>query len=151
LVAEKICENGFATLSSVDGGYFGKGIYFTSHILYTLPYIANRKIPAVILSWVIPGNVYPVIEAHDGTDTLLGTALKSGHSAHYVLTNQKGECLVRKENEYYDELVVSQESQITPAYIFQIGKTNFKQLWKDWNRVIPDPVPGRETFNKYTF
>lgn len=42
MVAEKICENGFAALSSLDAGYYGKGIYFTSSVLYTLPYMASR-------------------------------------------------------------------------------------------------------------
>jgi len=44
-LAEKICETGFATLSSLDAGYFGKGIYFTSDSIYTLPYISQKKKP----------------------------------------------------------------------------------------------------------
>jgi len=67
MIAEKICETGFAALSSLDAGFFGKGIYFTSFSMYTLPYISSRKIPAIILSWVLPGHVYPVTEDHQGS------------------------------------------------------------------------------------
>lgn len=38
----------------------------------------GSKQPVILLSWAIPGNVYPVIENHNGPASLLGTALKSG-------------------------------------------------------------------------
>jgi hypothetical protein len=34
----KICGTGFANLSSLDDGFYGKGIYFTTYALYALPY-----------------------------------------------------------------------------------------------------------------
>jgi len=105
LVAEKICESGFAALSSLDAGYFGKGIYFTSSFLYTVPYCCQRKSPAVILSWVVPGNCYPVIEDHTGPTSLMGAALKPGYSSHYVITSRSGASLHRPQSEYFDELV----------------------------------------------
>lgn len=63
--------------------------------------------PALILSWVIPGNIYPVTEDHRGPKSLLGTAMKSGYSSHYALTTKDGHCCPKKLNvgEYYDELV----------------------------------------------
>lgn len=103
-----------------DAGYYGKGIYFTPDGLYTLPYIAPSRNPALILSWVTPGNVYPctgklrpcpptfpshifcgssplaiflnfLLEYHlDPAVTLIGTAVKAGYGSHFVVTNKKG-------------------------------------------------------------
>jgi hypothetical protein len=53
------------------------GIYFTTYALYAYPYFSTKEDPgkssqgknhitklaiAIIISWIIPGNVYPVIE-----------------------------------------------------------------------------------------
>jgi len=54
---ESICSNGLKTVGGTDPGYFGKGIYFTSNIEYSKKYGKN-----LLISWVIAGNVYPVIE-----------------------------------------------------------------------------------------
>lgn len=134
MIAEKICENGFAALSSLDAGYFGQGIYFTSYFLYTSPYICRRKSPSIILSWVIPGNIYPVIEDHRAIDSLLGAAIKPGYSSHYVITNKSGEALQAPQNHFYDELVVGQESQITPAFIFEIEIDSIKKIQQEWSK-----------------
>lgn len=114
-VAEKIAQTGFANLSSLDAGYYGKGIYFTGHAMYTLPYIQNRT-PALILSWITPGNVYPVLESHDTPGvSLLGAALRSGYNSHFVTTTQNGLIYNWKYSEApkYDEYIVPQESQVS--------------------------------------
>lgn len=139
----------FLALSSLDAGYFGKGIYFTSFPFYTLPYISSRRIPAIILSWVLPGkaplpfdqtvfrfskkppkhqtqkpknckpvsvvsnlvglgHVYPVIEDHQGQDSLIGAAIKPGYNAHFIVTDKSGVCLqkeVRVTNPYELEVL----------------------------------------------
>jgi len=133
-IAEKICETGFAALSSLDAGYFGKGIYFTSFALYALPYISSKHSPAIIVSYVLPGNVYPVTEGHKGPTKLLGGPIKNGYSSHYVCTNRMGDCLEDPSSEFYDEFVIPQESQITPAFIFHIGPANFMDLAQYWQR-----------------
>jgi hypothetical protein len=61
-VAEKIAETGFAALSSLDAGYYGKGIYFTSYAVYAISYCCSQSHPALVLSWIFPGNVYAVVE-----------------------------------------------------------------------------------------
>lgn len=33
-IAQKISETGFAALSSIDAGFYGKGIYFTTSAMY---------------------------------------------------------------------------------------------------------------------
>lgn len=89
-IAWKVCATGFANLSSLvrlksclsltwfqDDGFFGKGIYFTTYALYALPYFSTKSDPAVILSFVLPGCSFPVIEHTEGKDSLVG----------YVVTN----------------------------------------------------------------
>lgn len=84
-IARKICTTGFANLSTLvcsinssylkppqDDGYYGKGIYFSSYALYTFPYFKSKEQPAIILSWVVPGNVYPVTENPFTTKSILG-------------------------------------------------------------------------------
>lgn len=66
---------GFAVLNTVDVGYYGKGIYFTSNAMYGLQY-AKPSEPVLLICWILPGNVYPVIERHDAPPgkTLMGYA-----------------------------------------------------------------------------
>ena len=99
---------------TIDGGYFGKGLYFTQFMSYGDQYSKYRQrakklksgLP-LILSWVIMGihysqisflnlilnlgNPYPVIE-HPSTlnpNSLLGKPCKAGYDSHYVLVKQK--------------------------------------------------------------
>lgn len=68
-VAWKICDNGFANLSSLDDGWYGKGIYFTSNLRYAVYYAQTYGTPnsngeySILLSYVLLGNTYPVIES----------------------------------------------------------------------------------------
>jgi hypothetical protein len=141
LVAEKIAQTGFASLSSLDAGFFGKGIYFTTHLLYTLPYCCMKRNPAVIISYVNMGNIYPVTEDHRGERNLVGQALKSGYTSHLVLTNKKGNLYDKKEDiETCDEIVVAQESQILPAFIVRLDIGSCLHEFEKWDRVVPQPL-----------
>jgi hypothetical protein len=62
-----LLTNNQATLSTLDAGYFGRGVYFSSNILYTLPYAFSKRNPALIISYLNPGNVFPVTEDHKGS------------------------------------------------------------------------------------
>jgi len=55
--ALKISKNGFGTVSTLDEGYFGRGIYFTSSMQY-----ARKYGQVLLLTLVIPGNPFPVTE-----------------------------------------------------------------------------------------
>jgi len=137
-VAEKICETGFATLSSIDAGYFGKGIYFTPDQAYTIPYIVSRRQPTLILSWVVPGNVFPVTESHcDPAVSLLGSAIKSGYNSHWVVCRRDGMAVSTcQENDSYAEVVIPQESQIVPAFIFLLDGESVRTAKGEWMRVV---------------
>lgn len=138
-LAEKIAQTGFANLSKLDAGYFGSGIYFSTFVMYTLPYFAPKKKPSVILSYVVPGNIYPVKEHHKSPDSLLGKPLQSGYNSHYIVTTKSGTCISEeREGSTYDELVIPLEGQIVPAFIFEISNENFKDLNASWDREVEE-------------
>jgi len=118
--AWKICASGFATLSLIDAGFYGSGIYFTTSAQYTLPYFISTIDPCVIISLLIPGNAYPVIEhPQKPEESLTGRTLFRGYQSHYVRTSLNGMPITSEENEF-DEIVINQESQVCPLFIVQI-------------------------------
>jgi len=135
--AMKIASTGFAALSSLDAGYFGKGIYFSSSCLYALPYTQFGNNPSLIVALAIPGNVYPVIEHHKGTTALMGAAIKPGYNSHFVITKQDGYCVSDSSDTGCDELVVEQEAQIVPIYVVELDASTTKILTETWKRDIP--------------
>jgi len=133
-VAMSIAQKGFAALASLDEGFYGKGIYFTSYCLYTVPYITNRKQPAILISLANLGNPYPVTESHKNEVSLLGAAIKSGYQSHYVLTHKNGDVLDVEQPAHYDEVVISQESQVVPIYLLKLPSDLIKPLLKLFNK-----------------
>lgn len=132
--AEQIANTGFAALSSLDEGFFGKGIYFTTSLHYTLPYACLKKRPAVVISYVNPGNVFPVSEDHKGPKSLKGAAIKSGYNSHLVLTNKEGVIYQESRDETLcDEIVISQESQILPAFIIELEVESCMREFEKWS------------------
>eukprot|EP01127_Copromyxa_protea_P001845 TRINITY_DN11758_c0_g1_i1.p1 TRINITY_DN11758_c0_g1~~TRINITY_DN11758_c0_g1_i1.p1 ORF type:complete len:228 (+),score=28.88 TRINITY_DN11758_c0_g1_i1:48-686(+) len=136
-VAMTIASTGFAALSSLDSGWYGAGIYFTTYAMYTTPYFALRKDPAIILSFVTPGNVFPTTENHKGPNSLLGKVLNASYTAHYVGLDATGivpnysETKLEGIDFLYDEIVVSQEPQICPVYVLRICP---KMRIDNWDR-----------------
>ena len=77
--ADAICANGFASLHTLDSGYFGKGVYMTTHAEYAAEYASGEHSDppttpqpgeefVVLAAWVCPGLVYPITRGHDGID-----------------------------------------------------------------------------------
>jgi len=138
-VAMAICSTGFAALSSLDAGWYGTGVYFTTYAMYSVPYFANRKDPALILAFVTPGNVFPTTESHTGPKSLLGSVLKAGYNSHYIGLKANG-CVPNYDSEeldslpfLYDEIVVGQEPQITPVYVLRIDTKNMSTMAANWD------------------
>jgi len=123
-IAGKVAETGWANISSLDVGFFGNGIYFTQSMTYLIPSIAFRKSPAIVLSWVLPGKPYPVIEAHDSVYSLTGAAIKNGYQSHYVLTDISGKIANEDIENPYCEIVIPQEAQCLPAIIYVLEPTS---------------------------
>jgi len=61
--AFRIIKNGFGTVGSVDDGYYGRGMYFTSRLQYAARYAQITPHGKVFLiALTVPGNPYPVTE-----------------------------------------------------------------------------------------
>lgn len=141
--AECIACTGFAALSSLDDGFFGKGIYFTTSLSYTLSYACAKRRPSVIISYVHMGNPFPVTEDHKGPKSLKGRAIKAGYNSHVVLTNKRGAVYDEKDLQddvVCDEIVVAQESQILPAFIVELDIISCAKEFEKWNRSLPAPL-----------
>lgn len=128
--AWKIVENGFTTLSILDKGFYGCGMYFSTKADYLLPYLINKTSPALVVCAVCPGNIFPVVEHRSDASSLLGAPIRPGYQSHYVLTTSDGNpCRAPlMEGEYYDELVIGQEAQVVPLYIVELDAAVISQL-----------------------
>ena len=109
--AHNICRTGFASISTTDAGYFGRGIYTTTFPQYAAEYAAgvHKVTPnppnaggehVVLVAWATPGLAYPITRDHAGADCdyIPGTfasrfysnegepakALRSPFDSHYV-------------------------------------------------------------------
>eukprot|EP01126_Amoeba_proteus_P048717 TRINITY_DN5652_c0_g1_i3.p1 TRINITY_DN5652_c0_g1~~TRINITY_DN5652_c0_g1_i3.p1 ORF type:complete len:808 (+),score=144.64 TRINITY_DN5652_c0_g1_i3:2222-4645(+) len=141
-VAWQICSTGFAALSSLDAGYYGKGIYFSTYADYSVPYLTTKEKPVMIISFVLPGNIYPVTEKHCSPNALIGAAMKNGHQSHYVLTNYDGlisPVVVEQqtnvaEKDIFDEIVISQEAQILPSFVLYVDVKASRQKRRENRR-----------------
>jgi len=142
-IALKICQAGFANLSSLDDGWYGKGIYFSTSAMYCIPYFLERKNPAVLICFLCPGNPYPVTEKYRGKRSLLGKALKSKYQSHYVAVNKQG-MIVPKDDigktRIYDEIVIPQENQVIPIYVVCFTPDNSDKFKQIFQRELPDSV-----------
>ena len=81
-----IAQGGFGVVSSEDDpGWYGKGIYTTSHLKYASMYArskagATRK-PALLICAVVPGNILPVVDAK----TYHGKPVANGYQSHFTI------------------------------------------------------------------
>lgn len=143
-IAFKIAQTSFSCLSLADLGWFSKGIYFSSSVCYCLPYACGRREPAIILSYLCPGHVFPVTESHlDKKKSLLGLPVKSGYTSNYVLTKKDGHVFDGDYNDYIsgsDEIVICSESQCLPAFIIQLDPESALKEYDNWKRLLPQNV-----------
>jgi len=146
-IAWKVAEKGFVAISKLDEGFYGKGIYFTTHALYALPYFGTKAHPSILVTYVLPGEPYPVIEAHESKHSLLGKGLKGSAISHYVVTKRDGYVASPNSEVVYDELVFAQESALLPAFLLELDDNNFQALVKQFNRTIPMDLRDAEIEN----
>jgi len=141
----KICETGFSTLGLVDEGYYGKGIYCTTNVQYACFYSAS-SVKVLIISVILPGNIYPVIENPTVKPNLLGCPNVPGYNSHGVLVDEKGFPLKdsRTAKAFFNELVIFQEPQICPRYVILVQKSQavLQTISKEGNN--SEKVEGKE-------
>jgi len=107
------------TLSKLDAGWFGKGMYFTHFPAYASKYgcLANKGSKKVLLlCWVLKGLIYPVVEDPKSANGFLGKPCMSGYHSHYAIVKNYLPCGANDRPES-DEIVIFQEDQILPRYI----------------------------------
>ena len=125
----KIAQTGFTTVATLDNGWYGRGIYFTSHMAYAKYYskcsLNNPPTPDryILVALVLPGNPYPVIEHPEGAGSIRGVpgVVETGYQSHYVCVDTTGTPLTNiKTKQYFDELVVFQDNQALPMYLLVV-------------------------------
>jgi len=135
VTAQHICNTGFATVSSLDAGFYGQGMYFSSSIQYAIPYFTTKASPCLVLCYALPGNVYPVTEEASSPRSLTGKPVMTGYHSHYVLTNHSGGVYdVNRDPAFFDEIVFFQECQVVPAYMILLDKSNVQEIKRKWDR-----------------
>uniref|UniRef100_A0A6B2L0J1 PARP catalytic domain-containing protein n=1 Tax=Arcella intermedia TaxID=1963864 RepID=A0A6B2L0J1_9EUKA len=126
--AWKIAQNGFASLSILDDGFYGRGMYFTTSAAYTLQYIAKVLKPTILICLIIPGNPFPVVEDPSKPGTYRGSCISTGYQSHYCRTSFLGlpykEKDLTEKKKPYDEIVLNQESQVLPLFLLLISSKN---------------------------
>jgi len=139
-VAWNIAAGGFAALSTLDAGYYGKGIYFSSHALYTVPYFATSSSPVILLCLTIPGNPLPIIEHPKSDGNFLGLPISGSYQSHYVLTTKNGypvQKISKDVAHIFDELIIHAEAQVVPIFLLQIDTSNLSDLIAEFQRITP--------------
>jgi len=128
----KIAQTGFSTVATLDDGFYGRGIYFTSSINYA-SYYSNLAMKGksnqycIVVALVSPGNVYPVIESPLQKNSFRGKAgvICPGFQSHYVTVfapgdKQPGYPCSKGTAKCANELVLFQDAQALPKYILMI-------------------------------
>jgi len=139
--AKRIIVSGFATLSIIDAGYYGKGMYFTTSAIYTVPYFISKPNPSILICFILPGNPYPVIENPKQAGNIVGQPIMTGYHCNYVVTRKDGLPLTEynylNENKlYYNEIVLGDESQVVPIFLILLNNSNFSILSQEYQREI---------------
>lgn len=79
-----VAQHGFGILPKAQGGPFGNGLYFASSFehLSSLPLEGDPHDQVYLMSLVLPGNPYPLLEAHD--PGIIGSGCRPGYQSHFV-------------------------------------------------------------------
>lgn len=134
-------------ISRKDPGYYGSGIYFTQFLSYADSFSAWHEakdqakppIRTLLLSWLLLGRVYPVVESPLSEEKLVGASVKKDYDSHYIIIEKtnKFPCPLDKQPDF-DEIVVFNPSQILPRYIvyYQVQKEALGQSNYSLNQTL---------------
>lgn len=121
-VLEAVLKSGLHGLARTDQGYFGQGIYFTTHPEYSVLY-GGRGGGCILICEVAFRTLFPVAPSDDlmGKPILPGF---DGHAVHVVpKTNNPKEMMYvsrgLRQKAKYDEIVVRDPSQTVIRYVME--------------------------------
>jgi len=127
--AHRIAKNGFGTLASLDPGWYGQGIYFTSRMAYAGYYCKPAKDGSLvfIISLAAPGNSLPVSaspfqERQPNPQGYLGKPCHPGYQSHFTIVETNSGLPLRKtpSDTSFDELVVFEPAQVLPIFLVHV-------------------------------
>lgn len=127
--AHRIAQNGFGTLSSLDPGWYGQGIYFTRKLQYARVYSkpTREKTLVFVISLAAPGNSLPVTASpNSGAHSFKGKPLQHGYQSHFTFVNKQGEgqfgypLRTAPTRLSFDELVVFEPAQVLPVFVIYV-------------------------------
>jgi len=128
----QICQQGFEVVGTLDEGFYGAGVYFTSKLGYADKYAksgADGSKPFIV-SMVIPGNSFPVVEhpfATNGSSNpsgYKGKACRNGYQSHFTLVDGRDINTAFPLRGHIDpapaadELVTFEGAQALPLFVF---------------------------------
>ena len=122
---DSIFETGFANLATTDSGFFGKGIYNTTHASYAHRVYSDGTL---LFNWVAFFSAYPV--TLPDMSKLQGGSNYSNYDAHYALVNPKNPQnpneviylpITAIQTPIYDELVVFDSAHVLPRYLVTLS------------------------------
>jgi len=112
-----IMETGFLMKKlgsgSGDSGYIGCGIYFTNCPSYGQQYLKNGC-NKLILSWVLLGKPYVVVQRKDGRP------LENGYHSHYAFVKSYQPIASGTQHDG-DEFCIFDENQILPSFVVEFS------------------------------
>jgi hypothetical protein len=128
----KLVSDGFVALSTLDNGWFGKAMYFTSSAEYAAKYTNSNG--CLIMCYVVVLNPFPVItdDAPPGVNStnfrFYGSCNYSNYQCHYIpVANSEANTgldfrppLSGVQDALYDELAVFQQADILPQVIVHL-------------------------------
>jgi len=133
--AHRIAKNGFGTVATLDPGFFGQGIYFTSKLRYAAHEYAKKAEDGslvLVISLASPGNVLPIsadpkINKLPNPQGYLGKPRQEGYQSHYtaVYMPDKGGTYgyplrSAPTEASWDELVVFEPAQALPVFLIYL-------------------------------
>lgn len=146
--AKSIASKGFCALATLDEGFYGKGIYFSTYGSYVAPYFLGKEQPAILVNLVVGGNAFPVVEAAAEKDSFLGKPTASGYQSHFVLTKSDGTPVTAMHTEdESNEIVVSQEAQVVPIYIVRVARTQRLEQFSRSSASLMTPLLVDESYH----
>jgi len=138
LYGMEIALSGISSIGTANGQY-GNGLYSSTDPIFCYPYFRNARQPAVLISWLLPGEVNYISSKKD--DSYLN---KTKFGCNFVCVKRNGQISSDYTQNKHNEIIISHEDQYLPLFLIEISKDNFESLEQKWNRVISDPKFSQE-------